>query len=105
MTSSHFRRILSYGKISGYILIPIILLLLPANQFDTGTSLCLSKLLLDTECYGCGMMRAIMHLIHLDFSAALNFNKLSIIVFPLLSYLWAQSFLREVAKHRKYRRV
>ena len=93
-------RILSYVKNSGYILIPVILLLLPAHQFDTGTSLCLSKLLLNTECYGCGMMRAIMHLIHLDFSTAFHFNKLSFIVFPLLSYLWGQSFLREVAKHR-----
>ncbi|WP_158267495.1 DUF2752 domain-containing protein [Adhaeribacter arboris] len=95
---------MSYGKISGYILIPVILLLLPADQFDTGTSLCLSKLLLHTECYGCGMMRAIMHLIHFDFSTALHFNKLSVIVFPLLGYLWAQSFLREVARHRPYRR-
>ncbi|MDQ4140428.1 MAG: DUF2752 domain-containing protein [Bacteroidota bacterium] len=98
-------RILSYVKISGYILIPIILLLLPADQFDTGTSLCLSKLLLHTECYGCGMMRAIMHLIHFDFSAAFHFNKLSFIVFPLLSYLWGQSFLKEVARHRQHRQA
>ncbi|MDQ3290613.1 MAG: DUF2752 domain-containing protein [Bacteroidota bacterium] len=102
--TSNKSRILSYGKISGYIFIPIILLLLPADQFDTGTSLCLSKLLLHTECYGCGMMRAIMHLIHFDFNAAIHYNKLSFIVFPLLSYLWAQSFFKEVGRHRRFRR-
>ncbi len=96
---------LSYIKIGGYILIPVILLLLPAHQFDTGASLCLSKLLLHKECYGCGMARAIMHLIHFDFSAAFHYNKLAFIVFPLLSYLWGQAFLKEVARHQRYQRA
>ena len=91
---------LSYTKIAGYILVPVVLLLLPADQFDTGTSLCLSKLLLDRACYGCGMARAIMHLIHFDFSAAFAYNKLAFIVFPVLAYLWGQSFLQEIVKIR-----
>ncbi|QNF31959.1 DUF2752 domain-containing protein [Adhaeribacter swui] len=91
---------LRYVKIAGYIVVPVVLLLLPADQFDTGTSLCLSKLLLNKACYGCGMARAIMHLIHFDFSAAFSYNKLSFIVFPLLAYLWGQSFFKEVARVR-----
>ena len=66
------------------ILIPFILLILPADHFDHGNSICFSVILLDSECYACGMTRAIQHLIHLDFSIAYDYNKLSIIVFPVL---------------------
>ena len=53
--------------IGGLLLIPLVLIALPADFFDTGQSICLSVVLLDTECYGCGMTRAIQHLVHLDF--------------------------------------
>tara|TARA_B100000683_G_C12433656_1_gene532906 strand:- start:674 stop:961 length:288 start_codon:yes stop_codon:yes gene_type:complete len=66
------------------ILIPLILIFLPANFFDSGDSVCLSIMIFDKECYACGMTRAIQHLIHLDFAKAISFNKLSILVFPLL---------------------
>ena len=82
------KKIASAIYISGLGLLPFVLILLPADFFDKGQSICISVLLLDTECYGCGMTRAIQHLIHLDFSAAAEFNKLSFIVFPMLSFLW-----------------
>ncbi len=63
-------------------------MMLPADFFDSGQSLCLSVLLLDMKCYGCGMTRAIQHLIHLDFAAAYSFNKISFVVFPILVGLW-----------------
>ena len=66
------------------ILIPIVLLILPADFFDKGESICLSVSLFDSECYACGLTRAIQHLIHFDFSIAYEYNKLSIIVFPFL---------------------
>jgi hypothetical protein len=82
-------------KTSGYVLLPLVLLLLPADFFDQGQSMCLSKLVAGIECYGCGMTRAIMHLIHLDFAAAAGFNKLCFIVFPVLSFLWVQWFVQD----------
>jgi hypothetical protein len=82
-------------KTSGYVLLPLVLLLLPADFFDQGQSLCLSKLLAGIECQGCGMTRAIMHLIHLDVAGAAGFNKLCFIVFPVLSFLWAQWFIKD----------
>ena len=66
------------------ILIPIVLLILPADFFDKGKSICLSVSLFDSECYACGLTRAMQHLIHFDFSIAYEYNKLSIIVFPFL---------------------
>ncbi len=61
----------------------IILLILPADYFDHGRATCVSVILFDMECYGCGMTRAIQHLLHLDFQSAWTYNKLSFIVFPL----------------------
>lgn len=66
------------------ILIPIVLLIIPANYFDYGNSICISVLFFDSECYACGMTRAIQHLIHFDFSIGYEYNRLSIIVLPLL---------------------
>jgi hypothetical protein len=68
----------------------IILVLLPADFFDEGQSICVSMILLNQECYGCGMTRGIMHLLHGNFQTAYEFNKLSFIVLPLfvLMILW-----------------
>ncbi len=63
------------------------LLILPADYFDHGRATCVSVILFDVECYGCGMTRAIQHLIHLDFESAWTFNKLSFVVFPLAVFM------------------
>ena len=72
---------------------PIILFILPVDYFDHGKSMCVSRLLFDVSCYGCGMTRAIMHLIHFDFEVAMEFNRLSFFVFPLLFILWLKWLL------------
>ncbi len=74
------------------------LLLLPANYFDSGDSICLSVLLLDMECYACGMTRAIMHIIHFDFIIAWEYNSIAFIVFPLLVYVWVDIFSRSLKR-------
>lgn len=91
---------IQYIKLILLILIPIALLILPANFFDNGSSACLSVILLDTECYGCGITRAIMHLIHFDLQEALYYNTLSFIILPLLIYVW-QDLLRKTIKIKR----
>ena len=66
---------------------PSILFFLPSDYFDQGQSVYLSVVLFDLECYGCGMTRALMHLVHFEFYKAYEYNKLVILVFPLL-FLW-----------------
>lgn len=83
------------------MLVPLVLLALPANFFDNGQPICLSVLLADTECYACGMTRGIMHLIHFDFEAAWGFNKLVFIVFPIIAGVWALEFFKEVKAVKK----
>lgn len=90
----NFKKQLLKIYFGGLMLIPIVFLVLPSNYFDNGQSVCVSVLLFDQECYGCGMTRGIQHLLHLDFLTAYEFNKLSLIVLPLLIYLWFNELRR-----------
>jgi hypothetical protein len=92
------KKTLQIVYVSGLLLIPLVLIILPADFFNDGQAVCLSVLLFDTTCYGCGITRAIQHLIHLDFKAAYDFNKLAFIVLPLLIYVWFGEFLRMYRK-------
>jgi len=86
------------AKLVIMVCLPVALLALPANFFDEGPPLCLSILLLDQECYGCGMTRACQHLIHADIKAAWHFNALSVIVLPILAGLLVEEFLKTLRK-------
>lgn len=54
------------------------------------TPSCLVSRLLDELCWGCGITHAALAFLHADFAGAWAFNKLSLLVLPLL--LW-QFFL------------
>lgn len=96
------RAIVSYFLILFYIAVPLILLFLPSDFFDSGESICLSIVLFGIECYGCGMTSAMMHLIHGEFELAFAYNILSFLAFPILAFLWLKSFLKEVGRLKKY---
>lgn len=81
------------AKLTLLLALPIVLWCLPATFFDSGKSTCLSQVLLQQECYGCGTTRAIMHLLHADLSGAVHYNKLSLVVLPLLALLWLKEVL------------
>jgi hypothetical protein len=82
-----------YIQLAIVIIVPIVLFLLPANFFDKGESVCLSKTIFNLECYACGLTRACMHLIHFDFEGAFVYNLLSFVVMPLLGFIWIKWFL------------
>jgi len=79
-------------------LIGIVLLVLPGSYFDTGKPMCISVLLFNKQCYGCGMTRGIQHLIHFEFEQAYAYNKLSFVVFPLLVYMILWEIYRKFFK-------
>ena len=78
----------------GLLLVPLVLLVLPADFFDYGESICISNVFFNTQCYACGLTRAVQHLIHLDVLAAYEFNKLIVIVFPLLIFVYYKELKR-----------
>ncbi len=75
-------------KLIIWVSIPFVLWILPSNFFDQGESLCLSQVLLDKECPGCGITRSVQHAIHFNFETSWRFNKLVVIVLPFLVYIW-----------------
>ncbi len=71
------------------IFLPIVLWILPGDFFDHGTvDLCPSKAFFDIECFGCGITRAVQHFHNFQFADALYFNKLVVIVYPWLIFIW-----------------
>ncbi len=76
------------------LLFPIVLILLPSTFFDSGNTICMSVLFFNLECYGCGLTRAIQHLIHLELDQAMRFNKLSLVVFPTLIFYYIKELRR-----------
>jgi Protein of unknown function (DUF2752) len=85
------KKVVFYIRNWATVLSPFILILLPSSFFDTGQSICLSKLLANIECYACGLTKGVMHFIHFEFEKAWEFNKLTFIVVPMLFPLWLKS--------------
>jgi hypothetical protein len=84
-------------KISGILVIPVILYMVPVGWLNDQHSICLFKNITGHECWGCGMTRAIVSAIHLRFENAFYYNRLFIIVLPLLIYVWIKSLINEWA--------
>lgn len=80
------------------LFIPLYLIYLPKEYFNTGQSICLYTLATGEECSGCGLTRAVMHLIHLDIHKAVQYNYLCIIVFPILAFMYLLLFLNVISK-------
>lgn len=75
--------------------IPLVLVCLPFDYFDTGQSISVFAWFgVQDYIHSTGMTRAVMHLIHFDFSGAWDYNKLSFIVLPLLIYVWVDYFIK-----------
>lgn len=59
---------------------------LPAGLLDGAPSLCLIRAAGGTWCPGCGMSRALWHLAHGEVTTALAFNRLVVVIAPLLAW-------------------
>ena len=55
---------------------PIVLWFIPIDQHETNWTFCLFKNITGKNCYGCGITRATLSVIHFDLTQAIAFNKL-----------------------------
>lgn len=78
------------------VLVPIILILIPLGSIESGPTLCVYKNITGRDCWGCGMTRAVVSGLKLEFRAAYNFNKRVVVVFPLLVYLWFKWMVQNI---------
>ena len=77
-----------------FVSIPVIFYLIPYSIFEGSTTICLFKNVFGVECPGCGTTRAIHQVIHLNFANAFDLNRMIIVVFPLLTYLWIKNTIQ-----------
>jgi hypothetical protein len=90
-----FRYYYTIAKLAFIVVVPTVLLILPADFFDNGEAVCLSRVLFNVECYACGLTRACMHLIHFEFEEAYTYHMMSFIIFPVLAVFWVIWFFKE----------
>lgn len=83
-------------KLIALISLPLILYAIPLDGIYNGESLCLSKRLLDIECWGCGITRAFFSAMYGRFASAWEYNHLIVVVFPLLLWLWIREIWRTI---------
>ena len=102
-TTKRYNPLINLFNICWLTALPLAVVLLPADFFDSGRSVCLSITLFDQTCYGCGMTRAVQHAMHFDFKTAYAFNPLVGIVLPLLILAWGMEFKRQIRIYKKSR--
>jgi hypothetical protein len=77
----------------GILLIPVVMYFVPLEWLKNQHSICLFRNLTGHDCYGCGMTRAIFSALHFRFDDAFHFNRLYVVVLPLLVYIWAKTII------------
>ena len=79
----------------GWLLLPLLVYVIPRQCWFEGESLCLVKALSGgkIECWGCGITRAVVSVMYLDFGAAWDYNRAVVVVFPLMAFMWAKEVL------------
>jgi len=75
---------------AGILILPVLLFCIPVDWLNSQHSVCLFKNIFGIECWGCGITRSVLSAIQCKFVAAFYYNKLIIIVFPLLVYAWGK---------------
>ena len=59
-------------------------------------SICIFKRITGHECWNCGMTRAFLSILHLDFKMAYQYNSKVVIVFPLTIGIYAYSWYKYI---------
>src|SRR5690348_9209583 len=88
------------AKIGLLLLLPLLVIFVPTAWLERRRSLCIIKNLTGKNCPGCGMTRAISSASHGQFTQAFRYNKLVVIVLPLLAYTWLQALSKAYRRYR-----
>ncbi len=76
------------------LLLPVVLYMIPTKGVYSGESICIFTNIFGVECWGCGITRAIFSALYFRFAEAWEYNRLVIIVLPLLLLLWLKTVVR-----------
>jgi hypothetical protein len=90
------------GKPKFYFICLFIFIVIPTSFFESGHSICIIKNVFGVECPGCGMTRAISSVFHGNLVGAFQYNKLVVIVFPLLCYICIKTIIKDCKQIRAH---
>jgi hypothetical protein len=82
------RAIKNKDRIFKFLLVLILLLIfynIPKKYLGDTYPICLYRIIFHQNCWGCGTTRAIWSIIHFNINQALEYNRLIIVTFPLLT--------------------
>lgn len=82
-------------------LILLILLYCIPIGFEETNSICVFKNLTGKDCWNCGMTRAFLAILRLNFKQAYQYNHKVIIVFPLTVGIYLYSWCKYILKKRR----
>lgn len=77
--------------------VPIVWASVPISFLERAPQVCLWRRM-GLYCWGCGMTRAIASTLRGDWTRAWDYNHLSLIVVPLLTYLWFKELRRNLPR-------
>lgn len=97
---------LQINRFSICIVVNVILILLlyciPINDNSLLENLCVFKLVFGKECWNCGMTRAFLSILHMNFDKAMQYNHNSFIVFPLTILIYIYSWCKFICKKNNH---
>ena len=95
-------QLLMNKKIILFIVINCILLIIlyniPIENYME--SICIYKRITGKECFNCGMTRAFLSILHLNFEDAIKYNWKVIIVFPYTVIIYIYSWYKFIIKEK-----
>jgi len=71
------------------ILLPLVMYLVPLDWLARQETLCLYHAITGEFCVGCGISKALVAMVQFEFQRAWSFNRLVVLVGPLLVWHWA----------------
>ena len=86
-------------RVIKFIIFNLILMVLLYNvdvNNELLNNICIVKIISGHECWNCGMTRAFLSVIHLNFNSAIQYNKNVIVVFPLTVFLYLTSWIKYI---------
>lgn len=84
----NFYTIKKYILITLYFSVPVVLFMIPLDWLNKQHTICLVKNIFGVNCFGCGITRAVISGVQLDLIKAIEYNKMVVIVLPMLIYVW-----------------
>jgi hypothetical protein len=84
----NFNKTKNITLLSTYLILPVVLYFIPLEWLNKQHTICLIKNIFGVNCFGCGITRAIISGVQFKFSNAIEYNKIVVIVLPLLIYKW-----------------